>query len=235
MVDIHSHILYGVDDGAESLEEAAAMLKEAKRQGISSVVLTPHYRYGMFSFPAEQIKKHFYQLNSYAENIGIKLYLGTEYHIDSQCVARLRQGRCLTLAGSPYVLAEFSYRTTCKFMRNSVNELLTYGYIPVIAHVERYRELRSHPGYIEELRELGAWIQVNADAVLGKEGRNTKRFTKKLLKKDWVDVIASDSHGIQKRKCHMKECRDYIIKKYGEEKAKKLFEKNPSRIIEKLR
>ena len=231
MVDIHCHLLYDVDDGADTLKESLEMLREACRQGVRAIILTPHYRHGMFYFDKAVIEENFAVLKPYAKKLGMKLYLGTEYHIDSNCVKYLQNGRCLTLADSPYVLSEFSYGTEYSYIRIMVQELLVNGYLPVIAHAERYRCMREHPEYAGELQKLGAWIQVNADAVLGLEGWKTKRYVKKLLKNDWVDIVASDSHNIVNRECRLGKCRKYLKRKYGEKCAVTLLEKNPEKIL----
>ncbi len=101
----------------------------------------------------------------------------------------------------------------------------------MIAHVERYRCIREDINYAEELQMLGALIQVNADAILGIDGRKTKKFCKKALENDVVDIVASDSHGIRRRVCHLKKCYHYIEKKYGTARAKRLLSKNPKLIL----
>lgn len=89
MIDIHCHLLYGVDDGAKTIEESVAMLEAAKEQGISAMILTPHYRHGMFAYPKEEIEEHFRILEPYAQKLGIYLALGTEYHVNSHIVEAL--------------------------------------------------------------------------------------------------------------------------------------------------
>ena len=97
MIDIHCHLLYGVDDGAKTIEESVAMLEAAKEQGISAMILTPHYRHGMFAYPKEEIEEHFRILEPYAQELGIYLALGTEYHVNSHIVEALDSGRCRTM------------------------------------------------------------------------------------------------------------------------------------------
>ena len=101
MIDIHCHLLYGVDDGAKTIEESVAMLEAAKEQGISAMILTPHYRHGMFAYPKEEIEEHFRILEPYAQKLGIYLALGTEYHVNSHIVEALDSGRCRTMAAYP--------------------------------------------------------------------------------------------------------------------------------------
>lgn len=231
MVDIHNHSLFGVDDGAETIETSIAMLETAYRQGVDAVILTPHYRHGMFPYPTEEIKEHYRQLSGHAEQIGIRVYLGCEYHVNSRMIEYLQSGRCMTMAGGSYVLTEYDYDTDYTMIYNETKQLLMTGYVPVIAHVERYGCLQKKPELCRELSEVGAMIQINAAGVLGKDGKNEARCCKKLLKNEWADIVASDAHGITRRPNYMAECRDYIGKKYGTEYAGMLFDSNPLKVL----
>jgi protein-tyrosine phosphatase len=171
------------------------------------------------------------QLGPWAKELGIGLALGTEYHVDTHIVEALDSGRCRTLAGSRYVLCEYSESSEYSDLSTMTQELILHGYVPIIAHVERYRCIVDDPEGAGRLREMGAWIQLNADAVLGMEGIATRRFCKKMLKAAYVDVIASDSHGVDKRACHLDKCYRALAKKYGEAYAERLFYQNPAKII----
>ena len=230
MIDIHCHLLYGVDDGAKTIEESVAMLEEAKAQGVSAMILTPHYRHGMFAYPKEEIEEHYRILEPYAQKLGIYLALGTEYHVNSHMVEAFDSGRCRTLASSRYVLCEYSHDSEYTYIYQMTQELILHGYIPVFAHVERYEALADLDA-VEELRNLGAWITVNADAVLGLEGMGPKKYCKKMLKAEYVDAIASDSHGIKKRANHMGKCYELIEKKFSSEYADQLFVTHPAKIL----
>lgn len=223
MIDIHNHMLFGVDDGADSLEESIKMLQNAKEQGITAIILTPHYRHGMFGYPVEDIMKHFRLLEGEANKIGIKLYLGTEYHVNSHIIENFEKRRCATLAKTRYILAEYSFESEFEYLYKTCQEMINHGYFPVIAHAERYECLAKDIDHIAQLRRLGAWIQVNADSVLGMDGRNLKKVCKKMLKNEYVDVVASDSHGITHRANHMQECKTYVEKKYGSKYAEQIF------------
>lgn len=231
MIDIHCHVLYGVDDGPKDREESIQMLKAAKEQGIDAMILTPHYRKEMFAYPKEIIEAHFEDLKAVAKKLDVKIYLGTEYHVNSFMVENFRIGRCKTLADTEYVLAEYSYGTEYSQMKASIQELLFTGYIPIIAHAERYECLRNNVNRVEELRDFGAMIQVNADAVIGQDGFGTKQYVKKLLKNRLVDFVASDSHGLKKRVNNLSKCRDYLYKKYSYDYVDEILVTNAKRII----
>lgn len=232
IIDIHNHSLCCVDDGADNLQESVMMLRSAAEQGVEAIILTPHYRHGMFAYHIEEIEKQYYLLVEAAQEIGVKLYLGCEYYVNSHVLEAFQTERCRTLAGSDYVLTEYSYQAEYSDMVRRTRELLSGGYIPVIAHVERYGCIQKKPALCAELSDMGAWIQVNADSVLGMEGGTLKRVCKKILKNGWADIIASDAHGIEQRASHMEQCRVYVEQKYGERAADKVFYQNPCRIIE---
>ena len=233
MIDMHTHILYGVDDGADTPEMSQIMLEDAAAQGIDKIIFTPHYRPGMFEYDIDRIGDVFDKVKACADRLGIETYLGCEYHVDGDIVDNMQDKVCPTLAYGEYVLAEYSYSDSYRKIRNTVDDLLANGYTPVIAHAERYEVFIKEPKVLGEFRSMGAMIQINADSIIGKEGLRTKRLCRTILKEHYVDIIASDCHNMTDRRCRMKECREYITKKYGEERAHRLFETNPGRILKK--
>ena len=234
MIDIHTHLLFGVDDGAESLQESLDMIQDAKEQGVNAIILTPHCRYGMFQYQREKVDANFKVLKEKAAPLGVQLYLGTELHINSMAVEKVEKGKCHTLADTHYVLTEYSYETEFKFLKASVQDMIFHGYVPIIAHVERYKCLNDLKN-IELLREIGAMIQVNADAVIGKNGLRAKSYTKKLLKYAYVDFVASDCHGLEKRSSNMGKCSEYLYKKYDPRYVDKILKKNAEEILRAIK
>lgn len=232
MIDVHTHLLFGVDDGPETIEESVLMLKKAARQGVVGMILTPHYRHGMFPYRKDTIVENYKKLLPYAAEEGIALFLGCEYHVNSGILEALSRKRVLTMAGSAHVLTEYEYETDYDYMENMSRQLVSHGYVPVIAHAERYECLLKEPERVGKLRQMGALIQVNASAIIGKEGWTKKRFCKKLLDQGRVDFVGSDSHGIKNRPCRMDECRDYLLKKYDFTYVNKLLNMNPAGILE---
>ena len=231
MIDIHTHLLYGVDDGPDDFKESVAMLEEAARQGITHIILTPHYRRRMFSYPKDRIKDHMEKLMPEADRCGIRIYPGCEYHVNSSIVSNFDEGRCSTLADSPYVLAEYEWQTEASYIRNTVGQLLSAGYQPIIAHVERYECMLKDKDLAADMQDMGALIQVNADAVLGKEGWRLRRYTKYLIRNGFADIVASDSHGISHRSCHMKASYEHVAKKFGNDTADSMFIRVPEKIL----
>ena len=148
-------------------------------------------------------------------------------------VTNLKSGRCLTLAGSDWVLTEFSHTATITKIRGSLETLLAGGYTPVIAHAERYDAFAADPALLQECRNMGAMIQINADSVLGKDGAGVKKVCRQILKSGLADIVASDCHNVSDRGNHMRQCCNHITDEYGRDLAWKLFTENPLKILER--
>lgn len=233
LTDIHCHLLPKVDDGAKDEEEALKLLEMEYAQGVRRIIVTPHYRIEMFETEKEQIEFQYRWLKTAAKQLydDLELYLGCEYHSNSQMLEDLKAHKRDTLAGSRYVLVEFSGMDSFAKQRKQIRELTGAGYIPVIAHAERYECLRKDIQNVKELIFFGAKIQVNADSILGEEGWKTKAFCKKLMKQDLLHFIASDAHRTKERVPNLGRCAEYIDKKMGHEYAQRIFVENPGEIF----
>ncbi len=233
LTDIHCHFLPKVDDGAKDEEEALKLLEMEYAQGVRRIIVTPHYRIEMFETAREEIEERYRWLKAQARLLyeDLELYLGCEYYANSGMLEDLKTHRRDTLAGSRYVLVEFSGMDSFTKQRKQVRELTGAGYIPIIAHAERYECLRKDIQNVKELIFFGAKIQVNADSVLGEEGWKTKAFCKKLMKQDLLHFIASDAHRTKERVPNLGRCAEYIDKKMGHEYAQRIFVENPDEIF----
>ena len=229
LVDIHCHILPGVDDGAPDMETSRAMIRDAYEQGVRYIIATPHYRPEMFEPSMKKVIRVYHELRDYAEEVGIGLRLGCEYYRNEQMIRHLDKKLRPTMLGSRYVLAEFSTNDSFVTVRNYIYELITKGYRPIVAHVERYFCCQE-PERIQKLKKLGAQIQINADSVLGYEGHTIKKFCVGLMKDDLVDFIGSDAHNLEGRKMNLGKCATYVRKKMGQDYAEEIFVDNPRRI-----
>ena len=228
-MDIHTHILPGVDDGAPDMETSRAMIRDAYEQGVRYIIATPHYRPEMFEPSMKKVIRVYHELRDYAEEVGIGLRLGCEYYRNEQMIRHLDKKLRPTMLGSRYVLTEFSTNDSFVTVRNYIYELITKGYRPIVAHVERYFCCQE-PERIQELKKLGAQIQINADSVLGYEGHTIKKFCAGLMKDDLVDFIGSDAHNLEGRKMNLGKCATYVRKKMGQDYAEEIFVDNPRRI-----
>ncbi len=232
--DIHCHIIPEVDDGAGSMEEALALLEEEVRQGVGGIILTPHYRKRMFETPESKIYSHYKMLLLEASERfpELELKLGCEFHAHMDMEEELQHRKYISMAGSDYILLEFSGRHTKSFIKERVSAALMQGFTPILAHVERYPAITENIHLVEQLKSIGVRIQVNADSILGLDGFRIKSFCKKLLKNNLVDFIGSDAHNMQGRETHIGECADYVAKKFGADTARKIFVTNPRMILE---
>ncbi|MBO4251921.1 MAG: hypothetical protein J5911_04605 [Clostridia bacterium] len=227
MIDIHSHILPEVDDGSKNAEQSFEMLNDAVNQGITDIILTPHYRVDYLN-DGEKIRKKFADFKaSVAERgINVSLYLGQEIFVFYDMAESLKSGKLLSLNDSKYVLVEFSPEYSMD-IPETVYMIKTNGFIPIVAHLCRY-----HYADIEtarEIKELGGLIQLNAGAFCDTWKRRRKAFG--YIKEGLVDFIASDVHF--GRDNNMEKAYRIVSKKFGTAVADKLFTENAERILNK--
>ena len=232
-IDIHCHILPGVDDGSPDMETSLEMLRIAEKDGISHMILTPHHKPMHHNVSPGHNVAYRKELQEKArqQGIGVKLFSGNEIYYSDETKDQLERGEICSLAGSDYVLVEFHPTNPYKAIHNAMYQVQAAGFIPIVAHVERYSDILSHSSYVEELVEMGCYIQVNANSILGKYGLGVAHFTKKLLKQELVHFVATDAHDTGRRSPKLSECRGYVEKKYGRDYADKLFMVNPANVI----
>ena len=196
LYDIHCHILPGVDDGAKNMDIALALIEKEIEAGVETIILTPHFRKEMFEPDMEDIWNAYDELLYETRYKNIRLYLGCEFHANMEMVETLDNDLRPTLADSRYVLTEFAHNSTRAFMKERADALLMSGYRPIIAHIERYRATRKDFDLIEDLIEMGCEVQVNADAIIGRDGLGAQRFCKKLMQEDMLHYVGSDTHNL---------------------------------------
>ena len=168
MIDIHSHIIFGVDDGPKTIEESLSLIGKACRQGVRYIVATSHRRKGMFETPEKVIMTNFLQLKAAVAEVypEIRLCYGAELYYSKDILSKLEKKKVPTLNGSRYILLEFSMNTPWKEIQEAVNEVTLLGLTPVLAHIERYDALAFHAERVEELIDKGCYTQVNSNHVL---------------------------------------------------------------------
>lgn len=227
MIDVHSHILPSIDDGSKDIETSLSMLKECANQGVTDVILTPHYR-GDFRAEKAELIGCFNQLKLAVknENISVNLYLGQEFYIEKDYKKQIKEGKAVTVCDGKYILIELDYQS-CADVTEIVYELTTMGYIPIVAHIERYGYIDVDTAY--EIKDLGGLIQVNADSIVDKRKKQYLKKVKKLIKLGLVDFVAGDYH--QNREYLMKSASEYVKKKFGAECVERLFKLNALDII----
>lgn len=239
LFDIHCHLIPGVDDGAQDLEETRRLLCMEYEQGVRNIIATPHYRDQMFDTPIRTIRSQFALVEKCVQEFNqelakedrMRIYLGCEFHANMQMSRMLDEGRVSTMADSGYVLVEFSGNAEYSYIEDRLRSLIIVGYRPIIAHVERCDNIWGDLELIRDLAQMGAYMQVNADSILGKSGFYTKRFCRKLMKGDLLHFVGSDCHDSRYRICRTGEAYRKVASKMGQEYADKIFIENPSAII----
>lgn len=227
MIDIHSHLLPFVDDGSDSLTISLELLKQACEQGVTDMILTPHYGLSK-TFKEEELIEKFNSFKEQVESngIGINLYLGREIFIDRDYKKIFSQKNFATLNNSVYTLIEFDTDYECDVV-NVVYELARIGIKPIIAHIERYRYIDLDMAY--EIKQAGGLIQVNANEIVNNSFGFQKRFINRLFKNCLVDFVSSDIHS--SRNYSMKKAYNKVLKKYGINAATVVFYDNAQKII----
>ncbi|VTT26806.1 capsular polysaccharide biosynthesis protein Cps4B [Streptococcus gordonii] len=238
MIDIHSHIVFDVDDGPKTIEDSRALLEESYRQGVRTIISTSHRRKGMFETPEAKIEENFKQVQELAKEIAddLTILYGAEIYYTSDILDKLEQGKIPRLADSQYALIEFSMITPYKEIHTALSNILRLGVTPVVAHIERYHCLENDEKKVRDLINMGCYTQINSSSVLKpKLFGDTYKFMKKraqfFLEKDLVHFVASDMHNLDPRPPYMQEAYQIISKKYGESHAEQLFRKNQELLL----
>ena len=238
MIDIHSHIVFDVDDGPKTIEDSRALLEESYRQGVRTIISTSHRRKGMFETPEAKIEENFKQVQELAKEIAddLTILYGAEIYYTSDILDKLEQGKIPCLADSQYALIEFSMITPYKEIHTALSNVLRLGVTPVVAHIERYHCLENDEKKVRDLINMGCYTQINSSSVLKpKLFGDTYKFMKKraqfFLEKDLVHFVASDMHNLNPRPPYMQEAYQIISKKYGKSHAEQLFRKNQELLL----
>lgn len=221
-VDMHHHFLYGVDDGARSFEQMAAMLSCAVENGVSDLVATPHATPGHKPFPLERCLEHLDKANAWCEQNGanLRLHLGAEIFYTDNTVRLLDERQIPTLAGTSFVLVEFSPDTPYSRLMGAARELGSAGYTAIYAHIERYRCLRK-VRRVQELRDhFDVHMQVNASTLIDHQSLGTRLWLRSCFKAGLIDLASSDAHNTSTRRCRMRDCYQSLLDAYDEETAR---------------
>ena len=234
MIDIHCHILPNVDDGSESLEESIEMAKIAESEGITKIVNTSHCHFDFKYKKGNELKLELEKFNQVLkeENINIEVLLGNELYYTSDLIERFNELDFFSMNNSKYILIEFSPINFPKNIEDVIYEIKIRGYIPIIAHAERYKQVQEDVNIVLDCIKEGALIQVNASSILGKNGEKAEDTSKKLLDNNMVHFVATDAHSSNRRRPLIKDSYNYILKNYGKEVSEKLFIENPTAVIE---
>lgn len=216
MFDIHCHILPGVDDGARNIVETKKMLEMAWQEGIERIIATPHFNADMRADVFAEWNKAYKATCKIARRIDhkFKIHTGAEIYYDSRIPKLLEKRYPITLNKTKYILLEFSFDINMTFLLDALFELQILGYLPIMAHIERYQILHDESN-VKNLTNRGIHLQVNASTLLGKSGTKVKNLMLNWIQKGYIDFIATDAHGIEVRRPQVRQAIELLDKKVG--------------------
>jgi protein-tyrosine phosphatase len=233
MIDIHCHLLPGLDDGAVDLAMSLRMARALIDDGVEAVVCTPHILPGLYHNRGEQIEGAVARLRSRLADDGLRLdlYSGADAHITIDFVAKLASKEIPTLADSRYVLIELPQHVEPRLIKQFFFQLRTAGYIPILSHPERMPWIASQYRTIEELVASGVWLQLTVGSLLGDFGRDAKYWAERILDDGIAHVIATDAHNDDSRPPNLRMGYDVAAKRIGDTEAEKLVKSRPDAIL----
>lgn len=236
MIDIHSHVLPGIDDGSADMKMSLDMLAMAAESGVDTLVATPHCNIpGEFeNYLSQDLEELFRELQREAERdeIPLRLCRGMEIYATPELPELLKNGRVWTLNGGRYFLTEFNFGENPDFCSYVLRQCARLGYRPIVAHPERYYFLQRDPELAYEWCTAGYGLQINKGSLLGRFGPQARQTATLLLEHGLAACVASDAHRPYERTTHMGEVKDYLDRVYGEEYRRLLLEENPARILD---
>ncbi len=221
MIDIHCHILNGVDDGAKNIEVSLQMARQAVEQGFTDIIATPHHLKGKFVNPGDEVKAQVETFNErlVAEKIPLTIHPGQEVRIHGEMLEGLSDGSVLTLGGTKYILIEFPTDSIPLFTQELFFNLQMKGYIPIIAHPERNREVMRDLEGLYELIDAGAFAQLTWGSYGGRVDKRIKKLSDQLIKANLVHFIATDAHSYEGRSLVMRDELHKLRRTEGREKS----------------
>lgn len=220
MLDLHCHILPGIDDGAKTLEDSLAMVEKAISQGITHLMCTPHHNNGKYSNPANQVIEQVARLQQELDqrNLNLTLLEGQEVRITGTLLEGIAKGEILfTDLDDTYILIEFPTGEVPAYTERLFFQLLSQGHTPVIVHPERNAVFRKDPNELLPFLEMGVLTQLTAPSIVGVFGKEIQKTAKQMLKHNMLYMVASDAHNLRQRSFYMKEAYEEIRKECGSE------------------
>ncbi len=235
MIDIHSHVIYEIDDGSRSYEESLSILKKMTAMGYKALVCTPHYITGSKyvanntnKFNKMQLLRDFVE----KENLNLHLYLGNEIYIDSEIESLIQKGEIYSINHSRYLLIEFPVSRLMNDLMNLLFLLRNKGYVPIIAHPERYLYFQENHELLDKFIEMGCLFQGNFSCIIGKYGEHTKKLFLYMLKNNYYHFLATDvHHETDILFLKFNKIKKMIIKEIDEKRFQQLTYTNPLKVI----
>ncbi len=233
VIDLHCHILPGIDDGASDVSVSLAMARAFVADGVTHVACTPHILPGVYHNSGPQIREAVRQLQLALDHEGIALQLvvGADNHVVPDFVAGLRAGHLVSLADTRYVLVEPPHHVPPPRLEELFFSLLAAQYVPILTHPERLSWVGAHYGAIRRLARAGVWMQVTAGSLSGAFGRNARYWAERMLDEGHVRILATDAHDTRQRPPNLSEGRDLAAARVGAREAEHLVVTRPMGVL----
>jgi len=236
LIDLHCHILTGMDDGASDLSESLAMARIAASDGITVSACTPHIVPGLYDNAGPAIRMAVDDLATALADAGIPLHLvtGADVHLAPDLSEGLHSGRVPTLADSRYFLLEPPHHVLPPRLEDMVFQLQAAGYMPIVTHPERLSWVESHYAVLQRLAASGVWMQITAGSLTGRFGKRVRYWGERMLSEGIIQVLATDAHDCVDRPPRLCEARDLVARRLGEETAERLVYTHPMIVLRDL-
>ena len=236
MIDLHCHLLPGIDDGAKDLEMSLAMARMASYDGISTIACTPHILPSIYNNTGPAIRLAVAQLRERISEAGIPIALvaGADVHVAPDLVIQLREGQALTLHDSRYLLFEPPHHSLPPRLEDLIFGLQAAGYAPILTHPERLSWIEGHYDLIKRFVNNSVLMQITAGSLLGQFGRRPRYWAERMLDEGYCHLLATDAHNTDRRAPLMAEARALVAQRLGEDEAANLVLRRPQGILNDL-
>ncbi|MGA2887048.1 MAG: CpsB/CapC family capsule biosynthesis tyrosine phosphatase [Terracidiphilus sp.] len=231
MIDIHHHLLYGIDDGAFDLDTSLTMAREAAAEGVTHIVCTPHAN-ERYPYESQLTEERYAELRELLKD-EMDLSLGCEFRVTAENVFEATANPLrYSIGGKGYLLIEFSNTSIPPQVTDALIMMQSAGYTLIVAHPERYPIVLGQPEILAEWMRMGCLVQVTAASLYGRFGKMAEAFSNELLDRNWIHFLATDAHNMKSRPPHLKKGYDYVANRAGVETARRLCVADPRAAVD---